>query len=66
MTDTLDFVETEKTSGDDLGFDPEALRAKYREERHAKKIACPVDERRGEFPFPHLARDRDEDREGDE
>jgi cyclohexanone monooxygenase len=33
MTDTLDSVETGKPGADDLGFDPEALRAKYREER---------------------------------
>ncbi|HEY2359007.1 MAG TPA: NAD(P)/FAD-dependent oxidoreductase [Phenylobacterium sp.] len=33
MTDTLDSVGTEKPAADDLGFDPEALREKYREER---------------------------------
>ena len=33
MTDTLDHVAAVPATGDDLGFDPEALRAKYRQER---------------------------------
>jgi len=33
MTETLDAASTGKPAAEDLGFDPEALRAKYREER---------------------------------
>jgi len=33
MTETLDAARTGKPAAEDLGFDPEALRAKYREER---------------------------------
>jgi cation diffusion facilitator CzcD-associated flavoprotein CzcO len=33
MTDTLDSVEAANPAAEDLGFDPEALRAKYRAER---------------------------------
>ncbi|MFI4950484.1 MAG: NAD(P)-binding protein, partial [Caulobacterales bacterium] len=33
MTDTLDSVGPAKAAQDDLGFDPEALRARYRAER---------------------------------
>jgi cyclohexanone monooxygenase len=33
MTDTLALAGTDKPTSGDLGFDPEALRAKYREER---------------------------------